>query len=99
MTAARQLIGLIKSHISGDETGFYAIAMQIAAGEARQGHRKLADEVKQLVDDAKAQKLPLARKSAPVLLAQPKGELAGLLSVRYPEARLSDMVLNDELGA
>ena len=53
MASARQLKALIKSHIEGDETHFYSIAMQMAAHEARLGHGKLAQELRALIDEAK----------------------------------------------
>lgn len=99
MAAARQLLALIKSHLNGDEPQFYSVAMQIAADEARQGHTRLAEELKQLVDRARATKSAVIRPTGPVPLAQPKGELANLLSVCYPDARMSDMVLSQELEA
>jgi len=97
MTTARHIIGLLKSHIEGDEARFLSTAMQLAAHEARQGHGKLAEELKALVDDAKARGSAVARQPGPVPLIQPKGELAALLSARYPTERLTDMVLTDTL--
>jgi SpoVK/Ycf46/Vps4 family AAA+-type ATPase len=97
MTTARHIVTLLKSHIAGDEDKFLSTAMQLAAHEARQGHGKLAQELKELVDSAKAKAHPLARLSGPVPLVQPKGELAGLLSVRYPDILLMDMVLSPEI--
>ena len=63
----------------------YAVAMQLAAHEARLGHGKLARELRTLIDEARDQ-APSGRKRAPqpVPLALPRGELAGLLSVSYP---------------
>ena len=58
--------------------------MQLAAHEARQGHGKLAQELKELVDAAKAEELVMRRPGGPVPLVQPKGELAGLLSAPLP---------------
>lgn len=54
MTTARHIVTLLKSHIAGDDDSFLATAMQLAAHEARQGHGKLAQELKELVDAAKA---------------------------------------------
>ena len=54
MMTARHIVTLLKSHIAGDEDRFLATAMQLAAHEARQGHGKLAQELKELVDDAGA---------------------------------------------
>ena len=42
MASAEQIKALIKSHIHGDDSNFYSIAMQVAAHEAKLGHGKLA---------------------------------------------------------
>ncbi|CAH1648112.1 AAA family ATPase [Chelatococcus asaccharovorans] len=99
MTTARHIVTLLKSHIAGDEDRFLATAMQLAAHEARQGHGKLAQELKDLIDAAKASDTGIAKNSRPVPLVQPKGELAGLLHARYPDIRLTDMILPDSLRA
>lgn len=93
MTTARHIISLLKSHIEGDEDRFLSAAMQLAAHEARQGHGRLAEELKNLVDEAKTRGSSIERRRIPVPMAQPKGELASLLSARYPTERLADMVL------
>jgi len=97
MTTARHIVTLLKSFIDGDKERFLSTAMQLAAHEARQGHGKLAQEVKELIDAAKARETSIERKSGPVPLVQPKGELAGLLDARYPDARLGDMVLPEAI--
>jgi SpoVK/Ycf46/Vps4 family AAA+-type ATPase len=97
MTTARHLVTLLKSHIAGDEDRFLATAMQLAAHEARQGHGKLAQELKELVDAAKAKEPGMGREARPVPLVQPKGELATLLNARYPDLRLGDMILPDSM--
>jgi SpoVK/Ycf46/Vps4 family AAA+-type ATPase len=94
---ARQIIALLKSHINGEEQQFYSAALQIAASEARQGHRKLAQDIRELIDEAKNRSSAIERKNSAVPLVQPKGELANLLSARYPETKLRDMVLSYEL--
>lgn len=100
MTTARHIVALLKSHIAGDEEHFLTVAMQLAAHEARQGHGKLAQELRELVDHAKTRKSAVASKrSGPVPLVQPKGELANLLTVRYSDVRLSGMVLPEETEA
>jgi SpoVK/Ycf46/Vps4 family AAA+-type ATPase len=95
MTASRHLIALLKSHIDGDDEHFLSVAMQVAAHEARQGHGKLAQELRDLVDNARLKSKE--RRKKPVPLAQPKGELASLVSVSYSDTRLSSMVLPPEL--
>jgi SpoVK/Ycf46/Vps4 family AAA+-type ATPase len=95
MTASRHLIALLKSHIDGDDEHFLSVAMQVAAHEARQGHGKLAQELRDLIDDARLK--GKERRKKPVPLAQPKGELASLVSVSYSDTRLSSMVVPAEL--
>ncbi len=99
MAKADQLKALLKSHIDGDDARFYSVAMQLAAHEARLGHGKLAEELRALVDRAKASRnLPTHRSNRPIPLGRPQGELAGLLSVTYPKTRLPEMVLNEPLA-
>lgn len=97
MSTARHIITLLKSHIAGDGDRFLATAMQVAAHEARQGHGKLAQELKELIDAAKTKGAGMSKTARPVPLVQPKGELAGLLHARYPDLRLTDMILPDDL--
>ncbi len=91
MAIADQLKALIKSHMDGDDSHFYAVAMQVAAHEAKRGHGKLAKELRELIDEAKA-KQPGTGK--PIPIAQPRGEISSLLAVSYPKIRLADMVLD-----
>ncbi len=93
MASAQQLKALIKSHIDGDETHFYSIAMQMAAHEAKLGHGKLAQELRALIDEAKKNRLRTSSANKPILLAKPRGELSSLLQASYPKLRISDMVL------
>lgn len=99
MATAEQLKALLKSYSEGDEERFFATAMQVAAHAARQGHGKLAQELRELIDTAKAKGPPRRGERAPVPVVQPRGELAGLLSVSYPKTRLADMVLEPKLHA
>lgn len=92
MANGDQLKALFRSYAEGDERHFYSVAMQMAAHEAKQGHGKLAEELRDLLDAAKSRRHAGAPESA-IPLARPKGELASLLSVSYPSRRLSDMVL------
>ncbi len=98
MATAEQLKALLKSHIQGDEPHFYAVAMQMAAEEARQGHTKIAHELRALIDEAKTHARPVETPRSPILIAQPRGELSGLLSVSYPKLRLADMILDKQVA-
>ncbi|MET0792530.1 MAG: ATP-binding protein [Polyangiaceae bacterium] len=101
MATKDQLKALIKCHAEGDNERFYAVAMQVAAQEARNGHGRFAQELRELIDRAKDQSdtmLPVAV-GRPVPVVQPRGELAGLFGVAYPKTRLADMVLDDPVRA
>ncbi|KAB0664016.1 ATP-binding protein [Oryzomonas japonica] len=97
MASAEQLKALLKSHVDGDEAHFYAVAMQVAAHEAKLGHAKIAHELRALIDDAKTDKQPLRGTRKAVPIAQPRGELSSLLSVSYPKFRLPDMILDENV--
>jgi SpoVK/Ycf46/Vps4 family AAA+-type ATPase len=101
MATADQVKALIRSHADGDDARFYAIAMQVAAQAARSGHARFAQELRELVDQVKARAKAVEplRGARPVPLAQPRGELAGLLTVGYPKTRLVDMALTEQLRA
>ncbi|GEP60430.1 AAA family ATPase [Reyranella soli] len=95
MPTADQIKALLSSHAEGDEAQFFAVAMQIAAAEARVGHGKFAEELRALIDKAKNRVAIEA--ASPIPLAKPRGELADILSVSYPKTNLSDMVLGKPL--
>jgi len=92
MAMANQLKALLKSHVDGDNSMFLSVAMQMAAHEAKQGHGKLAKEIRELIDQAKSKRS--GDKLTLIPLVKPKGELNNLLTVSYPELRLVDMVLS-----
>lgn len=91
MPTADQLKALLASHAEGDEVQFFAVAMQIAASEARSGRGKVAEELRTLIDKSKSRRT--IDPKGPIPLARPRGELADILSVTYPKTRLVDMVL------
>jgi SpoVK/Ycf46/Vps4 family AAA+-type ATPase len=103
MSSAQHVLALLKSHIEGDEDQFLAVAMQVAAREARQGHTKFALAVRELVDAAKIKRASILSGASPlrapsarhpvVPVVRPSGELATLLSATFPETRLDEMVL------
>lgn len=101
MATARQIIALLNSHNQGDEEQFLSIALQVAAVEARRGRREVSDELKRLVDLARARKsegVPgKGAERAPVPISRPRGELQNLLVVSYPITHLDDVVLRQEM--
>lgn len=101
MASAEQIIALIKSHITHDDSHFYSVAMQVAANEAKQGHSKLADELRLIIESARAR---LAQNATGKLVpigdaAKNRGELANLLQVSYPSNRLIDIILEEKSSA
>lgn len=92
MAKAEHIKALIRSHSDGDDTRFYAVAIQLAAQAARSGQGNFAKELRELVDKARSTSEPRPGPRA-VPIARPKGELAGLLSAGYPKTRLVDMAL------
>lgn len=94
MATADQVKALVRSHAEGDDAHFYAVAMQMAARAAKSGQAKFAQELRDVVDAAKAlSDQPQGRRVRPVPVVQPRGDLAGLLAVTYPDAHLSDLVV------
>jgi len=96
MATAEQIKALIKSYIEDDDARFCAVAMQVAAHAARQGHGRLADELRALVDEAKS-RLGTKQHKSPVPITVPRGELSELLCASYPKVMISDMVLSDAM--
>lgn len=93
MAKGDQLKALLRSYIERDDVHFYSVAMQLAAGEARKGHGKLAEELRELIDKAKNRRSVRPLTDTPIPINRPKGELATLLRVSYPKSRLADLVV------
>ena len=92
MASGEQIKALLKSYTQGDETLFLSIAMQVAADEAKKCHGKLALEIHDIIDSVKKKGIVRKTPGTPIPVVQPRGELAGLLTVLYPRLPLSDMV-------
>lgn len=89
---AEHFKALVQRHIEGDEEAFLAIATQVAARAARAGKSQFARDLRELIEAAKApSSVPQLR---PTPLAQPRGELAGLMTVSYPPTALAQMTLS-----
>jgi SpoVK/Ycf46/Vps4 family AAA+-type ATPase len=91
MATADQVKALVRSHAEGDDPQFYSVAMQVAARASRGGQSRFAQELRELIDDVR--KRAPSPKGRVVAVAQPRGELVGLLSASYPETRMADLVL------
>ena len=96
MATAEQLKALLKSHVAGDDERFRTTALQIAAHNAKKGNTQLAQELRDLLDEARRRQAPAGVPRA-VPIVRPVGELAGLVTASYPGTRLSEMVLSSEV--
>lgn len=100
MATARQIAAMLNSHVQGDEEQLLAIAMQVAASEARRGRIEVSEELRSLVDEARSkrrrshQRLDL---DAPVPISRPRGELQSLLDASYPKVSLGDVVIRSDV--
>jgi AAA+ superfamily predicted ATPase len=93
MATAEQIKALIKSHAGRDDSHFYSIALQMAAQAARHGHGRLATELRELIDEAKESQTKSEQSNLVTKISQPRGEVAGLLSVAYPKHQLSSLIM------
>lgn len=99
---------LLQTHAEGDEQGFRKAALQLAATEGNAGHTRIAEELRAIIARMPVQggldtrTIPgapptastQARMGATVDIAQPRGDLAGLLTGGYRTERLRDIVLS-----
>lgn len=95
MPRADHVKALIRAYAGDDDRRFLSVALQVAAEEAQRGHVRLAAELTRLIEEARTKTGRSVSK--PALLAQPKGDLAELLTVRYPEQHLKQMVVSEEV--
>lgn len=90
MASSTQIKALMQSHIDKDDDRFLSIALQVAAHEARSGHGKLAQELKQLIDKAKTKNL----NNLPVSIASGVKDSTGLLTTSHPKLRFHDLIVS-----
>lgn len=95
MASAAQLKALFQSHAEGDHVRFHSVGLQLAAAEARKGHIDLAKELRDLVERGRKLDSQQSAHSNLLHIAQPQGEVADLLSVQHPAARMSNLILDD----
>jgi len=96
MSNTKQILSMLRSRAEGDEDQFLAIALQVAAAEARQGRRTNAEQLRAAVEQLRRSS---DKPSVRVSLARPRGDLEGLLDLRTPAFRLAHVVLADDLKA
>lgn len=88
---------LVRTHASGDEEAFYAVALQAAAREARQGHHHLAADIKKAVESSReSRRTQLAKVTR---LPRSQNDVTDLIEVSYPRVSLRDLVIAPDLAA
>ena len=92
---ARQILAMLQCRAEGDEERFFSIALQVAAAEARQGHRSLAEGLRDAVEKARAHSG--TGQTIAVPFGAPRGDLADLVELRSPSHQLADVILSDRL--
>lgn len=95
MSNTKQILAMLRSRVEGDDELFYSIALQVAASEARQGHRSVAEELRAEVEKDRVVK-PRGP-SVAIPFGLPRGNLEGLLELREPRLKLKDVVLDASL--
>jgi SpoVK/Ycf46/Vps4 family AAA+-type ATPase len=95
MATAQQMLGLLKSHVEGDEDRFFDLALQLASAEEQKGHTKLAEQLRQWVETGRT---AVPRSTAPTPIARPKGELGSIIGTSYPDTKLVDLILPDNVS-
>ncbi|PIO42665.1 AAA family ATPase [Phyllobacterium zundukense] len=96
MSNTKQILAMLRSRSEGDDDMFFSIALQVAASEARQGHKSIAEEMRAEIERARARRSRGA--SVPIAFGAPRGNLEGLLELREPRYKLKDVVLNARLA-
>ena len=91
MSNTKQILSMLRSRAEGDEEQFLAIALQVAAAEARQGHRSTAEQLRSAVDELR--RGDRDKPTVSVSMSQPRGDLEGLLDLREPTVKLQNVVL------
>lgn len=97
MPTANQIKSLLQSHTAGDDERFYAVALQVAAAEARRGHQKLAEELRELVKTSRRKLEQSSQKGNVVNFAAPMGEAADILEPVSAHLKIADLVLAKSL--
>ena len=90
MANASQIVSLIQSHFASEDERFSTLSLQIAAHEAKLGHTSTAQQIRDLIDKEKTNRVKLK-----VVKFQP--ELENLLYQTNPKNRLNQLVLPDDL--
>jgi len=102
MATADQIKALVKSIVDNDENRFYTLALQVASKEEKQGHSRVARDIRELVSarDSTVSKLQSVKKSSSIQSFKRSNansvDIDELLHIVHTNSRISDLVLDDE---
>ncbi len=105
MATADQIKALVKSIVDNDENRFYTLALQVASKEEKQGHQRVAKDIRELVGERKssASRLKSVQKGSSIKSFKRSNnisiDLDELLHLAHTNSRLSDLVLGGECQA
>lgn len=99
MASAEQIKALLESHVQGDDSRFFSIALQVAAHEAKIGHGKFAKQLRDLVTKSKENRSIDAIQAGPIPISKGYKDISGLLHAEHPKHRLSDLVVSEKLSS
>ena len=71
---AGHVTALVRRHLERDDEGFYSVALQVAARAARDGNTQSAQELRDLIQVARA---PVVLRMSPIPITQPRRRFAG----------------------
>ncbi|MGZ0148982.1 AAA family ATPase [Kribbella sp. WER1] len=92
MANAEYLAELVRAHYAGDDRRFSNLLNQVIASEARAGHARLAERLRELRIEGTRSESPV--RATP--LARAPRNLEQVLSVGYSDVKLTDLVLSEE---
>ncbi|PWD85916.1 AAA family ATPase [Ignatzschineria cameli] len=94
MISSTNLKALLHSFIDKDQDRFLSLILQIAAREAKKGNRRIASELRDLVDYARS---PRVENISQVILDDNSVNLHDLFLIRYPRLKLGNLVVDEQL--
>lgn len=99
MATASQLKALFNSIKDNDTERVKSIAMQIVASEKENGHKKLAEEIENIVKELNVKQVHTIKQTDTnvINIVEPTGDLQGLFEAEYSKIMLNDLVFNTNL--
>jgi SpoVK/Ycf46/Vps4 family AAA+-type ATPase len=95
MASSELIQELIRAHVDHNDQRFKTVALQLAAREARAGHRLVAGRIRDLLEEAGVAEH--APQPSPTPITRTSDDLRSVLAVSYPREKLADIVLEGDL--